>query len=498
MKKVFVGLLIMMLALAVGPAAAQIGPDVPPTIISFTSDVASITLAQAEAGETTARLAWQTTNVGEEHRILISMYRLAEWVTVTDDPLPATGLLDVVLTHPLNFGPITYLLAVVDAEGVSLDQRVLVIPYADGAADAGLIGIEELNSTATSLDINQVANGTARVPVSWRVTGRQPFTNLVFEQVLPTGGVSVELPRGNLWVASSGEGVLAPVLSGETSEISLRMRVIDMREGTAIIEQMLPPIPLTGTLTPPTSTPPAVQPDVATSQVRIDYFTATPSTVNQGGTVTLSWSVAGATELAIWRLDPQKRFIESLPNPTAVGTWVVELGEYYVADAQFMLFASDALGNELQSSATVLINCTDSYFFGPAAESRCPAAPAATVQAAYQAFQGGFMLWRADTSDIFVIYNTGQIGRYRDTWVDEYFSSEEPPSGLLHPQRGFGKVWVENLPVRNGLGWATQPEVSYTMRFQRSGDLRYGRLYMTLPGGSVIYIVENTWGFEVN
>jgi hypothetical protein len=105
------------------------------------------------------------------------------------------------------------------------------------------------------------------------------------------------------------------------------------------------------------------------------------------------------------------------------------------------------------------------------------------------------MIWRADTSDIYVLYReTGLVNRYRDTWRGELVVYDEtPPPGLIKPDRGFGRVWVDNPQVRAGLGWATSFEQGYTMQHQRSGDLKYARLYLTLPNGTVIYLVENTW-----
>jgi hypothetical protein len=105
------------------------------------------------------------------------------------------------------------------------------------------------------------------------------------------------------------------------------------------------------------------------------------------------------------------------------------------------------------------------------------------------------MIWRADTSDIYVFFrDTGLVNRFRDTWLGEVVEySEEPPMGRYKPDRGFGRVWVDNPQVRAALGWATDFERGYTAWVQRSGDYKYARLYLTLPDGTVIYMVENTW-----
>lgn len=507
MSKKRIGLLALLVILftAAGAASAQDGPPVPPTIIRFTCSLDAITMAETEAGDVEALFEWQTVGLTDTHRVVLSAYRLNGWVPVitADTILPASGSYGLAVQHPVTFGSPTYMLSVADAAGHVVDQRVIVIPYAS-TDDAPQI--DNFSSSVQTLESGAVSSGAARVTVGWRVTNRQPYTNLVFEQVFADGrAVTVELPRSNLWVPSSGEGVVAPVLPGTGQPVRLRLRVVDLIDGTTLDERSLPPIPLVGALPTPTPLPTIPPPATAaamavtpgTSNLQIVSFAATPSTVARGGTVTVNWQVIGATQVAVWLLDPDGRLSVSAPESGLTGAWTVVLGEQYTSAANFQLFASDALGNSLQSGAMVQIQCMLTYFFGQAQGSACPAAEAQRVQAAYQVYEHGFMVWRADSSEIFVLYANGQLGHYRDSWRGEYFTFESgAPSGLIHPQRGFGKVWMENPVVREGLGWATAPEQGYTMTYQRSGDLRYSRLYLTLPSGAVIYIVENSWGLE--
>lgn len=84
-----------------------------------------------------------------------------------------------------------------------------------------------------------------------------------------------------------------------------------------------------------------------------------------------------------------------------------------------------------------------------------------TVQMAEEEFQKGFMFWRSDTRQIYVIMNTGRWAVYPDTWKegDPSPSIGTPaPAGTTEPVRGFGKVWREQNGVRDGLGWATTRE----------------------------------------
>jgi hypothetical protein len=78
------------------------------------------------------------------------------------------------------------------------------------------------------------------------------------------------------------------------------------------------------------------------------------------------------------------------------------------------------------------------------------------LQGAYQAFDKGFMLWRADTVEIYVFFEQGNTWEiHRDTWTsgapDLSCDGGLPPE-TPKPIRGFGKVWCEHESVRNGLG----------------------------------------------
>jgi hypothetical protein len=163
-----------------------------------------------------------------------------------------------------------------------------------------------------------------------------------------------------------------------------------------------------------------------------------------------------------------------------------------------MLFAEDTIGRQAQGSITVLVVCPYTYFFSAAPDAGCPQGDPVTVQAAFQAFEGGYMIWRGDNSEILALYNSGRVERYRDSWRGETVIWNQPPPSpeVYQPVRGFGRVWVDNPALREGLGWALTLEQGYTMSTQQSSSYRYPRLYLNWPDGTVIYIVENTWGFN--
>lgn len=101
--------------------------------------------------------------------------------------------------------------------------------------------IVSFTTTADRVDRTALETDIARVPVAWEVVNRPINANLVFDQLLPDGSfVNVELPRENPWVASSGEGIAAPVLPAEdATEIELRLRLFDTETNDIYDEETL-------------------------------------------------------------------------------------------------------------------------------------------------------------------------------------------------------------------------------------------------------------------
>lgn len=98
------------------------------------------------------------------------------------------------------------------------------------------------------------------------------------------------------------------------------------------------------------------------------------------------------------------------------------------------------------------------------------------VKTAFQQFERGSMLWveRATYTTerlIYVFFEDGTFQPFEDTWREGQPASGNltPPTGLLEPVRGFGKVWREGTGarVRERLGWARSPEKGADGAYQR-------------------------------
>lgn len=94
---------------------------------------------------------------------------------------------------------------------------------------------------------------------------------------------------------------------------------------------------------------------------------------------------------------------------------------------------------------------------------------AAPVDAAYQTFEQGVMIWRGDEQRIYVLFSDGSWRVFADTFREgdpEMDATLRPPEDRLQPVRGFGKVWREYPDVRAKIGWATAREEGVTAQVQ--------------------------------
>jgi hypothetical protein len=92
----------------------------------------------------------------------------------------------------------------------------------------------------------------------------------------------------------------------------------------------------------------------------------------------------------------------------------------------------------------------------------CPTEAEREVALAEEAFERGRMFWREDSREIYVLHDDGTWQDFADTW-QEGQPQDDPiltaPPGLFQPNRGFGKVWREELGgPASRIGWATEEE----------------------------------------
>jgi hypothetical protein len=76
---------------------------------------------------------------------------------------------------------------------------------------------------------------------------------------------------------------------------------------------------------------------------------------------------------------------------------------------------------------------------------------------AYQPFEGGQMVWRGDTNQIFVFHNDSSWQVYDNPWRpgEPVSANLQPPAERYEPVLGFGEVWRSLGASGSKLGWAT-------------------------------------------
>jgi hypothetical protein len=220
-------------------------------------------------------------------------------------------------------------------------------------------------------------------------------------------------------------------------------------------------------------------------------FTAQPSTVSNLGEVTLHWEIRGAVSARIrWVRDfPDGAEFTLTDITTNTGSHTAQLSGHH-PNAIFHLNVTDDDGREITETLYVNTTCAYSFFVNDPAEQNgnCPESAATSVNAAYQRFERGFMVWDSSTDRIAVFVDNGTLIGFIDAWNGEEITFDQnPPDGKQLPQRGFGAVWVNNANVRAALGWATGGEQGYSATRQQINQprLQYntkvGAIYIRIP-----------------
>ena len=244
--------------------------------------------------------------------------------------------------------------------------------------------------------------------------------------------------------------------------------------------------------------------------LQVISFTVEPNPVERGDSATITWHVTGASQVTLWQLGYESKigYWPRRHEPEAIGPAV---GEWTVTvpfdatwqrtpdqdqphwDVKFELTAADVFGNNVTvTGEEIRIVCHPLFFDAGVPWPTCAHAPQFT-QAAFQPFEHGYMIWRADTGQVYVLPQHPErpypwraylpAGRVVDVGV--------PPTGLYAPGERFREAW--NQPDEDWqrlLGWATTPEQAYALTWQLSplgGHPIAGQddLYLSWPDGRV-------------
>ncbi len=97
----------------------------------------------------------------------------------------------------------------------------------------------------------------------------------------------------------------------------------------------------------------------------------------------------------------------------------------------------------------------------------CVRSASVVTWAAWQPFDGGDLLWRADTDEVYVFYGSGSWSPIAERWNGEAARDRgAPPAGRQAPLRGFGWLWGLRDDLFAQLGWAVHEEMGFCVEIQ--------------------------------
>ncbi|MBA3874682.1 MAG: hypothetical protein H0X30_36605 [Anaerolineae bacterium] len=262
------------------------------------------------------------------------------------------------------------------------------------------------------------------------------------------------------------------------------------------------PTPLFGS----TSTAPAVLTTVTRppnpNAPRIEFFTTNVQQVEPGGVVTLFWSVRGARNAIIYRVDSSGAR-GNLWNVPPDGNLPITISRRDRGQATFLLSAGDG-DLETTQSLSVPLSCPDPWFFQPPPDA-CPAGPAQATTIIEEPFERGRMLYIQSRNRVYVLFNDTHSpawlsfeNKFNPAVDKESEESFVPPPNLFQPVRVLGFVWRGNDVVRNRLGLGSAAETQYDGFIQVVKNDDKEDLYLNsadksilelLPGGDIWQII---------
>lgn len=217
-------------------------------------------------------------------------------------------------------------------------------------------------------------------------------------------------------------------------------------------------------------------------------FRTEPEVAVAGESVTLYWQVQGTTRVQIELLPAngsrvQGQLVDNLP---LAGSTTFTIPARYTAGARFVLWGLDRAEPGIPGGSWV--RTVSAEMIVPTRLNPGPV----TTQAAYQPYEHGFMLWRADTGDVQVYGSGGTVMFFGE---DGYANWPEPvytPPNRIRPSSAFGKVWNNVPQVRDLLGYPTAAEQAYSMTVRNFAD---GAATFTLPDARTAYTSFGAWHF---
>jgi hypothetical protein len=270
--------------------------------------------------------------------------------------------------------------------------------------------------------------------------------------------------------------------------------------------QTTPVLPTNTPALPPPNTP---SPTETPANPQILSFEVTPTWIDPGDTITLTWEARGDRAT----ICPSARFAlftsdDCQPVPlsgTTTFTIPPEAAGFHFIDFLLNVETHGSSPPEVVGQVSVALKCHTTWFFSDEPQAGvCPTEPTRSYAAA-QRFERGTMIWLEQLGRYIILDETllhGQDARKQVHYVHDPLeivrdtSAEiNPPEGFYGPESGFGLVWrgdVSNSPgYRETLGWALAPEFGYEAILQcddalPSGGRSWQTCYLKGPDDEIV------------
>jgi hypothetical protein len=195
-----------------------------------------------------------------------------------------------------------------------------------------------------------------------------------------------------------------------------------------------------------------------------------------------------------------KKVYDNFPHERAALGWAVG------GEAGFLMGVEPSANGQyfpvtLWDQRVIYINNNQTWYYNLSSIPPAPPPQNYSTGATFQAFQNGFMVWRADSGEIsvFVGGTSGQLTTYPLSYYGllPERTVMPPESGRqFYIAFGFAKVWSNVPGVKEQLGYATGGEQGYTMVI----NTQAGRIApFTIPGGYEVYNVSDShWAVSIS
>jgi hypothetical protein len=259
-------------------------------------------------------------------------------------------------------------------------------------------------------------------------------------------------------------------------------------------------------------------PAPTTTGPQVLSFTVETADNDPGKTIIFSWQSSGGQSARIYNGAESTLQTPVFWDVPVNGTLTVDILDPARSNPVFELFVYADVDLTIYDTALLEIEwpCATAYFFD-SIPVICPE-PAVFTTAVEQRFENGRMILLQELDWIYVLYDEVTIyggpggrgnlqwERYDDEWTGTgpgVDLATAPPAGYFAPTDNLGYLWRENDKVREKLGWALAPEVTFEGAWQEQVSENANHpagstdIFIQLQDGFVARLTgfEDAWGW---